>query len=59
MSLCRTTELHVVQGIYYIICFKDIHGELEKISRGEDRYLALVTQEHQVLKVSTFFRKSE
>jgi hypothetical protein len=31
---------------------QDIHGELEKISRGEDRYLALVTQEHQVLKVA-------
>ena len=33
---------------------QDIHTELEKISRGEDRYLALVTQEHQVLKVSTY-----
>jgi len=29
---------------------KDIHLELEKTHRGEDRYLVLVTQEHQVLK---------
>jgi len=29
---------------------KDIHLELEKTFRGEDRYLVLVTQEHQVLK---------
>lgn len=29
---------------------KDIHMELEKTHRGEDRYLVLVTQEHQVLK---------
>lgn len=29
---------------------KDIHVELEKTHRGEDRYLVLVTQEHQVLK---------
>jgi len=29
---------------------KDLHGELEKTNRGEDRYLVLVTQEHQVLK---------
>jgi len=29
---------------------KDIHLELEKTHRGEDRYLVLVTQEHNVLK---------
>ncbi|XP_023341990.1 uncharacterized protein LOC111711784 isoform X4 [Eurytemora carolleeae] len=29
---------------------KEIHLELEKTHRGEDRYLVLVTQEHQVLK---------
>ena len=29
---------------------QDIHVELEKTHRGEDRYLVLVTQEHQVLK---------
>merc|ERR1719481_682700 len=29
---------------------KDIHLELEKTHRGEDRYLVLVTQEHQFLK---------
>lgn len=29
---------------------KEIHAELEKTHRGEDRYLVLVTQEHQVLK---------
>lgn len=29
---------------------KDMHLELEKTHRGEDRYLVLVTQEHQVLK---------
>ncbi|XP_040571437.1 mitochondrial potassium channel [Lepeophtheirus salmonis] len=29
---------------------KTIHSELEKTFRGEDRYLVLVTQEHQVLK---------
>ena len=28
--------------------FQDIHVELEKTHRGEDRYLVLVTQEHQV-----------
>ena len=27
---------------------KEIHAELEKTHRGEDRYLVLVTQEHQV-----------
>ena len=29
-------------------CVQDIHLELEKTHRGEDRYLVLVTQEHQV-----------
>jgi len=45
---------------------KDIHLELEKTHRGEDRYLVLVTQEHQVLKEEKnmqeefkFFEKSE
>jgi DNA-binding HxlR family transcriptional regulator len=45
---------------------KDIHLELEKTLRGEDRYLVLVTQEHQVLKEEKnikeefkFFEKSE
>ena len=33
-----------------MISLKDIHLELEKTHRGEDRYLVLVTQEHQVLK---------
>lgn len=45
---------------------KDIHLELEKTTRGEDRYLDLVTQEHQVLKEEInltedfkFFEKAE
>merc|ERR1719427_2293638 len=29
---------------------KDIHMELEKTVRGENKYLVLVTQEHQVIK---------
>ncbi len=29
---------------------KEIHAELEKTYRGEDRYLTLITQEHQILK---------
>lgn len=29
---------------------KGIHAELEKTHRGEDRYLTLVTQEHNILK---------
>ena len=33
--------------VFYI---QDIHLELEKTHRGEDKYLVLVTQEHQVLK---------
>ena len=35
---------------------QDIHLELEKTHRGEDRYLILVTQEHQVLKDESQFR---
>jgi len=45
---------------------KDIHLEFEKTHRGEDKYLALVTQEHQVLKEERnlleefkFFEKAE
>ena len=38
-------------GLWFIIIsLQDIHLELEKTHRGEDRYLVLVTQEHQVLK---------
>ena len=29
---------------------QDIHMELEKTVRGENKYLVLVTQEHQVIK---------
>ncbi|XP_043188396.1 mitochondrial potassium channel-like isoform X1 [Amphibalanus amphitrite] len=29
---------------------KDLHAEIAKTSRGEDRYLALVTEEHRVLR---------
>ena len=35
-------------------CVQDIHLELEKTHRGEDRYLVLVTQEHQVQCTGTW-----
>ena len=38
------------------IFFQDIHVELEKTHRGEDRYLVLVTQEHQVTLYSHWSR---
>lgn len=29
---------------------QDLHAELDRIPRGDDKYLALVTQEHAVIK---------
>lgn len=29
---------------------KEIHTELDKTSRGEDKYLTLLTQEHAIIK---------
>jgi hypothetical protein len=38
-------ELNLVQ-----MRLKEIHGELDRTSRGEDRYLTLLTKEHECVK---------
>ena len=41
----RQSELQVLQ-----MKLKEIHGELDRTSRGEDRYLTLLTKEHELVK---------
>lgn len=47
----RRVQQNLIQNIQYRL--KDVHLELDKVSRGEDRYLKLVTKEHAIIKEET------
>jgi len=44
----RSSCSQQLQAVHSLL--QDIHAELGKTSRGEDRYLSLITQEHSILK---------